>query len=151
MKPKFNPYKYKQLDALKRHIEKQYPSLLVGFFIKDFPSSSMATTPLAVSATFEVYDDGLARRVYRKSDTPDSNVWDVDQINAINKQVKLVPKKSETLGHHISHTIEKDIMKRNHMLFEVVENEHGDFILNTDDNGLVKCFINFEEPPNREG
>jgi hypothetical protein len=35
------------------------------------------------------------------------------------------------------------------MLFEVIENEEGNFKLNTNDLGYVPCIINFEEEPNR--
>ena len=151
MKPKLNPHNFKQLDELKKKIDSLYPGRLAGFYLKDYTSSSMALTPMAISATFESDGPSLVWRIYRKSDTPEKNAWDVDQINSVNKEVMYIPKKSEITDHHINHSIEQDIMRRNEMLFEVVQDKEGNFVINTNDNGLAPCIINFEEVPTRDG
>jgi|GEM_PF-5300167 len=149
MRPRLNKFHYVQLDAIKKDIERRFPNLIVGFYLKDFHKSSMAVNADTASSIFESHGEDLVWRLYRKSDTPDKNIWDVDQVNSINKPIKHVLSKSEIPAHHIDHTIEEDIMKRNQMLFEVVEDEDGNFRLNTNEKGLVECYINFEEDPDR--
>ncbi len=106
---------------------------------------------MGVSATFESHGPNLVWRIYRRSDTPEQNVWDVDEMHHVNQQIMHQPSKRDIKDHHISHSIEEDIMRRNQMLFEVTQDINGDFVLNKGEDGMVKCFINFESNPNREG
>lgn len=151
MKRKLNPYDYQQFNKLKEQLEREFPHIKeIGFYLKDFRDSSMATTALAASATFEFHGPDICWRIYRRSDTPEENIWDVDQVNYINRRVVEFPSKKDIVGHHISYSIEEDIMNRNRMLFEVVEDENGNFFLNKNSQNLVNTFINFEKPPSRD-
>lgn len=151
MKPRLNKHNHEQLNALKTLLEQKYPNLLVGFYLKNFNTSSMGIGVMGVSATFESQGQNLVWRIYRKSDTPQQNQWDVDEMHHVNKPVMYQPSKKDIPNHHINHSIEEDIMRRNQILCEVIQDEAGNFVLNRQADGMVHCFINFESVPNREG
>ena len=149
MKKAYNKLKFQSLDDLK-NLQKSYPNLSIAFYLQKFLSFSISNSADISYHVFEVHGEELVWRTYRKSDTPEANDWDVDQINSINKQVKFIPNKKDISDHHISGKPEENIMKRNNMTFEVVEDKNGNFLLNRKPNSLIKAFINFEEPPIRE-
>lgn len=151
MKKSYNKLKFKSLDDLRNYLQKSYPSLSVAFYLHNFPNSSIKTSNIEDISyhVFEVDGDELIWKTYRKSDTPVTNDWDVDQINSVNKQVRFTPDKKDIPDHHINGKPEDNIMKRNHMTFEVIEDQNGNFLLNRKADGLIRTFINIEEPPAR--
>jgi hypothetical protein len=84
-------------------------------------------------------------RIYRSSGKSDP-LYDVDEIRAVNKEIINQPSKSEIEDHHINHNIQEDIMRRNQLTVEFIEDGKGGFKPNTQADGTVKAFINFEDP-----
>ena len=142
-------YHYEQLELLKNRILKKYPWLIGGFFIRDFDETTMKLHNKVIEAvSFEIHGEEVVCRTYRKSDTPEENMYDVDQYNYVNRPVITMPSKRSIVGHHINHTPEEDFMKRNQMLFELTE-VNGELMIKQDENGFTRTFINFADKPNR--
>lgn len=150
MKPKKNKYGHAELQASKDKLEASFPHQNVkkAFYVADFKNAESLPQGLravGLSAVFEVENDELNMRVYRSSGK-EYPIYDVDEIRSINKPVVQQPTKKEIEGHHINHEIPDDIMKRNQLTVEFIPDGKGGFKPNTQPDGMVRAFINFEDP-----
>ncbi len=146
---KLNKFNFKAFEDTKNTIEQSFPkNLRKGFYIKDFSESSIVNNPklrtLAVSGVAEIREDNVNFRIYRRADSG-THLYDVDEIGRINKRLKEVKHPIDIRNHHLNKRISEDIMERNNLTFEAIEDSNGNIKLNTDSKGMVKTFINFED------
>lgn len=150
MKTKKNKLSYESIEDSKNKLEEAFPhtNIKKPFYISDFKNAKPLPSSMrrvALSAVFELDNEQLNMRVYRSSGKSDP-LYDVDEIRAVNKEVVNQPSKREIENHHINHNIQEDIMRRNQLTVEFVEDGKGGFKPNTQADGTVKAFINFEDP-----
>ncbi|MDB5244910.1 MAG: hypothetical protein JWN90_15 [Parcubacteria group bacterium] len=150
MKSKKNKYGQKEFQASKDKLEAAFPhqNLKKAFYVADFKNAESLPQSLrtvGLSAVFEVENEELNMRVYRSSGKQ-YPIYDVDEIRSINKTVIKQPSKKEIEDHHINQEIPDNIMKRNQLTVEFVADGKGGFKPNTQPDGTVKAFINFEDP-----
>lgn len=127
-----------------------WTSVTKAFYVADPDplniSDSSAFTNNVVSASVEIRDQQTDVRIYRKADEG-IHAYDVDEIRAVNAPVVIYPSKPEIENHHLSGTIEEDLMRRNNLSVEVVPDGKGGMKVNVQPDGTVKAFINFERSP----
>lgn len=150
MKKKKNKLAYKSIEDSKNNLKKAFPNTNIkkAFYISDFKNAEplpISMRSVGLSAVFELQDEELNMRIYRSSGKSDP-LYDVDEIRAVNKKIINQPAKSEIENHHINHNIQEDIMERNQLTVEFIEDGKGGFKPNTQVDGTVKAFINFEDP-----
>jgi len=150
MKKKKNKLAYKSIEDSKNNLKKTFPhtNIKKAFYISDFKNAKLlpgGMRSVGLSAVFELYGEELNMRVYRSSGKSDP-LYDVDEIRAVNKEVINQPSKSEIENHHINHNIQEDMMKRNQLTVEFIEDGKGGFKPNTQPDGMVKAYINFPDP-----
>ena len=97
----------------------------------------------AVSACVGVEEDRVSLRIFRPS--PEGPTYKVDMITCVDQSVKTIISKSK-FDHYIYTDIPENIMGRNHISIEFVLDENKNFVPKLDDKGMMKAFINFEDP-----
>lgn len=150
MKKKPNNYNYLELNKMKEVIEKAFPQKMnVGFYIKDFKTSSFANNQklqvTVASGSVQIRNDSANLRIYRKADKGE-HLFDVDEIDAVNKNIKIIKSPEDIKNHHLNKSIPEDIMSTNNLTLEVIENEDGTLSFSRDENGMIKALVNFPDP-----
>ena len=147
---KENRYPFPKIEVIKKSIEAAFPQeIKLGFYIKDFKSSSFAGNSRLknslASGVVIMRDDIATLRSYRKADSG-NHQFDVDETEAINKKIKIVKKPRDIKDHHLNTSIPEDIMSTNNITLEVIEDSDGNLKLNINKDGTVKALVNFPDP-----
>lgn len=152
-KKKPNTLNRTAIQQLQEQIVTAWPwtSVAKGFYIENPTplgvSESTAFKDVVVGAAVELRGDQAHVRIYRKPDAGDKHNYDVDEIRGATGPLVTVSSKPDIDDHHLTGTIPDDLMRRNNLTVEVVPDGEGGMKLNVQPDGLVKAFINFEDPP----
>ncbi|OGZ13841.1 MAG: hypothetical protein A2942_02795 [Candidatus Lloydbacteria bacterium RIFCSPLOWO2_01_FULL_50_20] len=150
MKPRKNKLNHRAFKTAKEALSKAFPQggIKKAFYIADFKNTKSLPSSMrsvGISAVFEDADGGLNMRIYRPSGKTDP-IYDVDETRKVDGEVAHQPAKKEIENHHINHEVPDDIMARNNLTVEFVDDGKGGLRPNTQADGTVKAFINFEDP-----
>lgn len=146
---KRNKFNHKAFDIGLKRLETAVPQgIKKAFYIADIKQSQNLPDSLkaiAVSAVCEYTNGNLDLRVYRHSGE-ENPLYDVDEYRGVNRTSIDLPDKGEIENHHLNEKIADDIMHRNELTQEFVDDGEGGFKPNVGPDGMVKALINFEDP-----
>lgn len=149
MKRKQNKLNHKIFERARNTLISAFPKgIKLAFYVANFKNIEELPVGMrgaGTSGVCELEGENLNMRIYRESGKTNPR-YDVDEIRSINREITLLPSKKEIENHHINEEIRDDIMARNQLTAEFVNNGKGELKLNVQPDGTVRTFINFENP-----
>lgn len=124
-------------------------SIPKGFYIKDITKAKVLSKNMiavAVSGVCEVVGDKLNLRTYRRPTDGALVQYKVDELRGVNKAAIDLPGHEEIEGHYMTQDVPDDMMARNQMTYEFVDDGNGNLVPNTQPDGTVQAYVHFPDP-----